>query len=103
MNLRAGKRLRSPNSACEVIVIRGASGALMCADAEMLEGGIASEASPADGAHAVKDGNAIQLGKRYVDDEAGLEVLCVKPGAGPLTLGGRELTVKAAKSLPASD
>jgi hypothetical protein len=96
--LQVGKRLRSPKSACEVIVIRGAtSGALMCAGAEMLETGTAPEAFHADGGHA------IQLGKRYVDDEAGLEVLCVKAGAGPLIFGGRELTIKAAKSLPASD
>jgi hypothetical protein len=99
MSLQVGKRLRSQNSTCEVIVIRGTEGdsALMCAAAEMLEAGPAPEAS------AVNGGLAIEVGKRYVDDEAGLEVLCVKPGAGPLTLVGRELTIKAPKSLPASD
>jgi hypothetical protein len=97
--LQVGKRFRSQNSTCEVIVIRGTDGesGLMCAGAEMLEAG------PAPEAPAVNGGPAITVGKRYVDDVAGLEVLCVKPGAGPLTFAGRELTIKAAKSLPASD
>ena len=99
-SLQAGKRFRSKNSTCEVIVVRGTSNGsvLRCAGAEMVEAGTAPETSPASG------GPAVQLGKRYVDDEAGrLEVLCVKAGLGPLTYAGRELTMKTAKSLPASD
>ena len=98
-SLQAGKRFRSQNSTCEVVVVRGTSNGsvLMCAGAEMVEAGTAPETSPASG------GPAVQLGKRYVDDEAGLEVLCVKAGPGPLTYAGRELTMKTAKPLPASD
>jgi len=45
-----------------------------------------------------------QIGKRYADEELGLEVLCTKGGKGSLSLGGDEpLEVKAAKPLPASD
>jgi len=44
-----------------------------------------------------------QLGKRYVDEPTGLEVLCVKPGSGTLAADGRDLTLKSAKPLPASD
>jgi len=58
--------------------------------------------SPAAPCRAI-DGPEVQIGKRYVDDVAGVEVLCVKAGAGPLTFAGRELTIKAAKPLPASD
>ena len=99
VSLQAGKRLRSQKSTCEVIVVRGGSNdsVLMCADAEMVAAGTAPGAPPASA------GPAVQLGKRYVDDESGLEVLCVKAGAGPLTYAGRELTTKAAKPLPASD
>ena len=45
----------------------------------------------------------VLLGKRYTDDESGVEVLCTKPGAGPLVFAGRELEVKSATALPASD
>ena len=44
-----------------------------------------------------------QLGKRSVDDEAGIELLCSKAGGVPLICGGRPLGVKAPKVLPASD
>jgi len=44
-----------------------------------------------------------QLGKRYVDDEAGVELLCTKAGGGPLTCDGRPMGIKAPKALPASD
>ena len=44
-----------------------------------------------------------QLGKRYTDDDATIEVLCTKGGAGSLALGGSKLSVKDAKPLPASD
>jgi hypothetical protein len=43
------------------------------------------------------------LGKRYVDTDTGLEVLCTKPGPGVLTADGRQLTIKAPTALPASD
>ena len=48
-------------------------------------------------------GDGPLLGKRYVDDEAGLELLCTRPGQGALTADGRPLVVKGAKPLPASD
>jgi hypothetical protein len=43
------------------------------------------------------------MGKRFSDDESGLEVLCVKPGAGSLSIDGRAIGAKEAKKLPASD
>lgn len=43
------------------------------------------------------------LGKRYVDTESGLEVLCTKAGRGVLSADGRQLTTKAPNALPASD
>lgn len=97
VGLKVGSRLRAQNSACEVIVIRGSDDgvALLCAGAEMLATG------PGESVPQLADGPAIQLGKRYTD--GGIEVLCTKPGIGPLVYGGHELTVKAAKPLPASD
>ena len=97
MGLKVGSRLRAQNSACEVIVIRGSDdgAALLCAGAEMLA------TDPGPGVPPLADGPAIQLGKRYTD--GGIEVLCTKAGIGPLVYGEHELTVKAAKPLPASD
>ena len=43
------------------------------------------------------------LGKRYVNAEGTLELLCVKPGKGSLTVGSAPLTLKEAKQLPSSD
>ena len=44
-----------------------------------------------------------QLGKRYEHSDSGLEVLCTKAGAGPLSLEGALLRPKEAKPLPSSD
>jgi hypothetical protein len=43
------------------------------------------------------------LGKRYVNDDESLEVLCTKPGEGSLGVAGVALELKEAKPLPASD
>jgi len=97
--LKVGNRLRAQNSACEVIVVKGSDSdsALLCAGVEMLP------SAPAAGAEQVSDGPKVELGKRYTDDESDIEVLCTKAGLGPLTFADHELTIKAAKSLPASD
>jgi len=99
VGLQVGTRLRAQNSACEVIVVKGADGpaVLLCAGAEMLP----TAADPA--IQLIAEGPAVQLGKRYTDEETGVEVLCTKAGVGPLALNDRELALKAAKALPASD
>jgi hypothetical protein len=43
------------------------------------------------------------MGKRYVDPDETVEVLCTKPGAGSLGIGDALLDLKEAKPLPASD
>jgi len=97
--LRPGLRLRSQTCAAEVVVIRPgtAQGVLACGDLPMTTD-TASNGQPASSA---TDG--VQLGKRYTDETQTLELLCAKAGAGPLTLDGVALTIKAAKALPASD
>jgi hypothetical protein len=100
MVLKVGSRLRADVSACEVIVVAGTDGddALLCAGAEMVPA-----TGPADPATQTATGEDVVLGRRYTDEEAGIEVLCTKAGVGPLTFAGRELTQKTAKQLPASD
>jgi hypothetical protein len=48
-------------------------------------------------------GQGTLLGKRYVHQASGLELLCVKPGAAALSVDGELLPLKSAKQLPASD
>ena len=47
--------------------------------------------------------NGTVIGKRYLHEPSGLEVLAVKSGEGSLTVDGMQLTLKDAKDLPSSD
>jgi hypothetical protein len=44
-----------------------------------------------------------QLGKRYLCDTCGTEVLCNKPGTGALACCDKDMKLKEAKPLPSSD
>ena len=46
---------------------------------------------------------AIELGRRYLCEVCGTEVLCTKPGPGDLQCCGKEMGLKQAKPLPSSD
>lgn len=98
MSLKVGSRLRTPTSTAEVIVVKAgaADGDLLCAGGTMTPDAVTVDQQGAGDSPVV-------LGKRYTDDESGIEVLCTKPGAGPLVFDGRELVVKTASALPASD
>jgi hypothetical protein len=99
--LKAGSRWRSTVDTTEVIVVRAPAQdvSLQCGGAPMVDPAAEVAAGTIDPAHA--EGN--QLGKRYVDDEVGLEVLCTKAGQGSLAVDGRRLGLKEAKPLPSSD
>ena len=43
------------------------------------------------------------IGKRYVNADESLELLCTKGGKGTLSLDGVALEIKQAKQLPSSD
>ena len=101
MKLRVGQTLYSAIDAATVIVIRAPKGevTVTCGGAEMLEAKPGAPSATADSAQ----GDGTQLGKRYADDELGLEVLCSKAGQGTLAVNGIPLPLKSAKPLPASD
>lgn len=102
MELRAGSRLKSSVCATEVIVVKAPE-----VDVDVTCGGVAMTdpaAAPDEPGQAVDgltDGTA--LGKRYVNEDESLEVLCTKPGDGTLGIGQTALELKEAKALPASD
>ena len=98
-DLTRGKRLRSKVSDAEIIVVRSPA-----APTELFCGGQPMTAGLAAGATcASTTENDTVLGKRYVDTDTGLEVLCTKAGPGVLSADERQLTIKAPNALPASD
>ena len=102
MKLVPGDRLRGSADSTEVIVVRPADDDvdLRCGGHPMLELGAESDAPRTiDPAY----GGGTQLGKRYVHESTGLEVLCTKAGDGSLSVGTDVLELKGTKALPSSD
>lgn len=101
MKLKVGQPLHSGVDATAVIVIRApeADVAVTCGGVSMVDRASTAPTSAADPAH--QDGT--QLGKRYADEQLGLELLCTKAGEGTLAVNGNALPLKDAKPLPASD
>jgi hypothetical protein len=101
-DVRAGARLKSSVSEAEVIVTKTPT-----EEVEIRCGGAPMQAPDApaglEAERTLDLGEALLLGKRYVDDPTGLEVLCTKPGSGTLTCNGRTMQVKEPKPLPSSD
>ena len=100
---RIGTILSSTTDATTVIVIRWGDsamevtcGGVPMVDARAPEATATSTADPAERA-------GTQMGKRYADDEAGIELLCTKAGQGTLAVDGRALSIKSARPLPSSD
>jgi hypothetical protein len=101
VELKAGARLKSVACETQVIVVRAPQGdvEVTCGGAVMVPVDAEAEAAALDPAAA--DGT--QLGKRYADEELGLELLCTKAGKGSLRVNGVAIGLKQAKALPASD
>ena len=102
MKLKAGSRVKSAVCTTEVMVIQTPDADLdvRCGGAPMLAMG---EQAPAGGSVAASASAGTQIGKRYVNAEGKLELLCTKPGKGSLAVGDTLLVLKEAKPLPASD
>ncbi len=96
--MKTGSRLLSSVCDTEVMVIKAADIELACGGAPMVD---ARASDVGDVAPGFDSGTA--LGKRYVHEASGLQVLCVKPGVGSLSVEGEVLPELAAKKLPSSD
>jgi hypothetical protein len=102
MKLRPGQQLASTVDGTRMVVVRAPSAdvAVSCGGAPMVD---AKEAAgPAAAADPARQDGTL-LGKRYADEDLGIELLCTKPGEGTVEVDGAALPVKAAKPLPASD
>ena len=102
MTLRPGQKLHSAVCDAQVVVVRAPATEVEigCGGAPMLA---ESEDAAENAALDESIGDAALMGKRYADEELGLEVLCTRSGSGALTVDGNVLSLKGAKPLPASD
>lgn len=99
-----GTKLGSLASPVEVIVVRPPAQAavIACCGVPMTATAGVGPSGKAN-SETGNEAEAVVLGKRYSDEGSGLELLCTRPGQGPLTYDGRPLLVKGSKPLPASD
>jgi hypothetical protein len=100
--LKAGARFKSAVCDTQVMVIKAPAGefVLHCGGARMLAAGealpLAVILDPAFAAGTL-------IGKRYVNADESVELLCTKGGRGSLVLGSTPMAIKQAKQLPSSD
>jgi hypothetical protein len=104
LNLGPGTRLRSAVCRTEVIVVRADDPAVVleCGGEPMRPIASADERASDAAPRANLDGGTL-IGKRYGGPGDPVEVLCTRPGAGTLSVGGSVLGERRAKALPASD
>ena len=101
MEIKAGQRLACPACPTELVVVRPPSGPVevTCGGVGLVDPG----GERPGGGHAAAEGDGALVGKRYADEESGLELLCSKPGPGSVAVDGRVVPIKGAKPLPSSD
>jgi hypothetical protein len=100
VQLKPGTRLESTTCATQVVVVRAPADDVdvRCGGEPMQAVGTGGERRP-----MVGSGDPTLTGKRYADEDLGLELLCTAAGDGWLSVGDRPLLVKGAKPLPSSD
>ena len=96
--MKPGTKLKSTACDTEVMVIKGSNIEVDCGGSHMSDTAPEAKAE-LDSAFA----EGTKVGKRYVDADATVELLCVKAGKGSLSIGGTALQIKDSKPLPSSD
>jgi hypothetical protein len=102
--MKTGQQLRSVVCSGKVIVLRAPKDeavVLSCGGMPMVDAtsDAAEDKQPAD--PALLGGSV--MGKRYIDPESGIQLLCVTAAEGTLTVNGHALEIEVAKQLPSSD
>jgi hypothetical protein len=100
VELKTGSRYGSVTCDTEIVVVKGSGSVdLRCGGQPMVaaddERGTGEPTAPFDA--------GTLIGKRYVDADDTVELLCTKPGSGSLSIGDQPMDVKGAKPLPSSD
>lgn len=96
--MKPGTKIKSAVCDTEVMIIKGKDLVVECGGQPMVE-----EAPAEKGSVDPDFADGSKVGKRYVNADGSVELLCVKAGAGSLAIGGEALTTKDAKPLPSSD
>jgi hypothetical protein len=102
--MKTGQQMKSVVCSGKVIVLRAPRDetiVLSCGGAPMVDAK-SDAARDKQAADPALLGGSI-MGKRYVDPEADVQLLCVTAGEGTLTIDGRPLEIEVAKQLPSSD
>lgn len=100
VELKAGSRYGSVTCDTEVVVVKGSGSIdLRCGGQPM----VPTDGERAGGEPTAPFDTGTLVGKRYVDADDTVELLCTKPGVGSLSIGDQPLDVKGAKPLPSSD
>ncbi len=100
--LKTGGRFKSAVCTAEIMVVSAPSGDvnLTCGGVVMVE----SASGAVTGGEIHPDHSVgVAIGKRYINEEQTLEVLCVKNGDGGLAVAGQLLLQKDTKKLPKTD
>tara|TARA_R110002124_G_scaffold270739_2_gene439424 strand:- start:11365 stop:11676 length:312 start_codon:yes stop_codon:yes gene_type:complete len=102
MDLKPGSRWKSAVCDAQLVVVRPpkTAGELQCGGATVLP---IDDAALPTGTVDPNFAEGVLIGKRYVDEASGLEVLGAKAGKGSLAFNGALMAIKGAKPLPASD
>ena len=102
VDIKTGSRVRSAVCSTEVIVVRAAGGEvdLRCGGQPMIP---LTETRDSNVAPDAEFSVGSAMGKRYAEEDLGLELLVTKPGAGSLSIGTTPMNLKDAKPLPSSD
>lgn len=98
--LRPGTQLASTVCATRVVVVRAPEAGepeIACGGSPMVAATTAKQAPAGQGEPVTL------VGKRYVNADETIELLCTSSGTGELSCDGTPMTLKAAKPLPASD
>jgi hypothetical protein len=95
--MKPGTRLKSNVCEAELMIIKaGDSDELTC-------GGVTLDESSGRVKGESGKMNGCIVGKRYINSNESIEVLCVKTGEGSLYCNDEELMTKDTKKLPSSD
>ncbi|HJN53399.1 MAG: hypothetical protein QGI68_13695 [Pseudomonadales bacterium] len=98
--VKPGMRLKSAVCTGQAMVVKAIQVTITCGGVPML--GMDEQLddnSQADPEHMYK----CLMGKRYINKEETLELLCVKTGEGSFGIDGQMLIGKESKKLPSSD
>jgi hypothetical protein len=101
LNVKPGMRLSSQVCETEMVVVKGGG------DHTVECGGVpvvpVNDPAAHHGGLSEEFAGGTLLGKRYIDSDETVEILCTKSGAGSLSFDSQLLILKESKPLPSSD